>query len=62
MTEGTEEEDFFFFPSTTLQHHGWSKYSLGLLTDMLIDLLLTINTGQDIHELCKEYLFIFIKM
>ena len=24
---------------------------------MLIDLLLTINTGQDIHELCKEYLW-----
>lgn len=32
-------------------HYYWSKFSLGLLIDMLIDHLLTINMGQDIHEL-----------
>jgi len=33
----------------------WSKFSSDLLSDMLIDLLVTINAGQDIHEIWEEY-------
>lgn len=34
----------------------WSNFPLDLLIDMLIDLLLTINTGQDIHDMCGIFM------
>lgn len=53
MTEGKEQKipPLIHFNTTAGQNS-----HMGLLTDMLIDPLLTIHTGQYIHELGKEYL------
>lgn len=49
-----EELTVFFLLQTYLDTTAGQSYYWAFPADMLIDLLLTINTRQYIHELCKE--------